>query len=339
MFRLLLNCEPQKNTLFRINPSKIKKTCKKLKNIAQNRFERCFDQNQPKIKRPEKPTFKNMTRLTLLFFVIISTISPAQDNPAYTIFESGGNTVSYNKMINAAEKADVVFFGEEHNDAISHWLELQVLKSLYQKDGKLTLAMEMFEADDQIVLNEYLKGTIEESHLLKEAKIWNNYKTDYRPLVEFAKEKKLNVVASNVPRRYANLIYRKGIESLDSLAPEAKNWIAPLPITIDITLPGYQNMIKTMGAHAKSGSAENMARSQAVKDATMAYYILKNKGNKILHLNGSYHSQNKEGIIWYLNQADKNLKVVTIQVVIQEKTGSLNPENKKLADVLRIQQR
>lgn len=275
-----------------------------------------------------------MTRFISLFFIIISISVAAQDNPAYTIFEYGGNTTSYNKMLAAAEKADVVFFGEEHNDPISHWLELQVLKSLQQKDNKLTLAMEMFEADDQIVLDEYLKGTIEESHLLKEAKIWNNYKTDYRPLIEFAKERKLSVVASNVPRRYANLVYRKGIGALDSLALEAKNWIAPLPITIDLNLPGYQNMIKTMGAHAKSGSAENMARSQAVKDATMAHFILKNKGSKVLHLNGSYHSQNKEGIIWYLNQAEPKLKIVTIQVVIQEKSGSLNPENKKLADYI-----
>lgn len=236
-------------------------------------------------------------------------------------------------MIAAAQKADVVFFGEEHNDPISHWLELQVLKSLYQKDNALTLAMEMFEADDQIVLDEYLQGTIEESHLLKEAKIWNNYKTDYKPLVEFAKEKKLNVIASNVPRRYANLVYRKGVAALDSLAPEAKKWIAPLPITIDLMLPGYQSMITTMGPHAKSGSAENMARSQAVKDATMAYFITKSKG-RVLHVNGSYHSQNKEGIIGYLNTFNSKLKTVTMQIVVQDKVNSLNAENKKLADFI-----
>lgn len=257
----------------------------------------------------------------------------AQDKPAYKLFDASGKEVKYEKMISSLEKAEVVFFGENHNDPISHWLELQVLKSLYEKDKNLTFAMEMFEADDQIVLNEYLAGVIEEQHLLKEAKIWTNYKTDYKPLVEFAKHNKLSVVASNIPRRYANLVYRKGIQALDSLS-EAKQWIAPLPITVDLELPGYKNMIAMMGGHGTKGTAENMAKSQAVKDATMAYFILKNRKGKVYHVNGSYHSQNGEGIIWYLKQTQPSLKIATIHVVEQEKIDTLNAEHKNLADFI-----
>jgi uncharacterized iron-regulated protein len=270
----------------------------------------------------------------LLLFLITSIHCLGQEKPAYRLFDSEGKEVRYEKMIKEIEKADVVFFGEQHNDPISHWMELQVMKSLYEKNNQLTLAMEMFEADDQLVLDEYLKGVIEERHLLSEAKVWDNYKTDYKPLVEFAKEKKLHVVASNIPRRYANLVYRKGIPALDSLPAEGKQWIAPLPFEIDLELPGYKSMITAMGPHASAGTAANMARSQASKDATMAYFILKNKKDQVYHVNGAYHSQNGEGIIWYLKKSKRNIKVATIHVAEQSDIEKLLDENKRAADFI-----
>jgi uncharacterized iron-regulated protein len=273
-------------------------------------------------------------KFLLILILLLPFQNFGQEKPAYILFEADGKEMRYDKMIKELAKADVVFFGEEHNDPISHWLELQVLKSLYEKNKDLTLAMEMFEADDQLVLNEYLHGVIEEKHLLSEAKVWDNYKTDYKPLIEFAKEKKLSVVASNIPRRYANLVYRKGIQALDSLPVEAKQWIAPLPVEIDLELPGYKSMIATMGPHASAGTAINMARSQASKDATMAHFILKNKSSQVYHINGSYHSQNGEGIIWYLKKSQPTLKIATIHVVDQDDIEKLNDANKKAADFI-----
>jgi uncharacterized iron-regulated protein len=270
----------------------------------------------------------------LIFFLLLVCFAKAQEKPAYTLFDSNGKEVRYQKMIKSIEDADVIFFGELHNDPIAHWLELEVMQSLYEKDNQLTLAMEMFEADDQIVLNEYLTGVIQESHLLSEAKVWNNYKTDYKPLIEFAKEKKLPVVASNIPRRYANLVYRKGVTAIDSLSQEAKSWIAPLPVEIDLNVACYKNMISSMAPHASSGSAENMARSQAFKDASMAYFILKNKRGKVYHVNGAYHSQNGEGIIWYLKKTQPNLKIATIHVAEQTQIESLEETNKDAADFI-----
>lgn len=268
----------------------------------------------------------------IVFCLVLSTSAFAQEVTPFKIFDADGKEVKFSKAMSGLAKADVVFFGEQHNDPISHWLELRVLKALYEKDPKLALAMEMFEADDQIPLSEYLTGTIEERHLLKEAKMWDNYSTDYKPLVEFARSKKLPVIASNVPRRYANLVYRKGISSLDSLPPLAKEWIAPLPIAIDLELACYKNMIASMGGHSAAGSAENMARSQAVKDATMAHFILKNKGRKIYHVNGAYHSQSGEGIIWYLRNS--GLTTATMQVIEQESVDELEDKNKKLGDYI-----
>jgi uncharacterized iron-regulated protein len=259
----------------------------------------------------------------------------AQDKAAFKLFNKEGKAIDYQKMINELAKADVVLFGEMHDNSINHWLELQVAKDLYAINPKLTLGFEMFEADNQLVLDEYLTGVIEERHLLSEAKVWDNYKNDYKPLIEFCKSQKLKAIATNVPRRYANLVYRKGIDALTSLPEEARRHIAPLPIEIDLELPGYKNMISTMGGHGGPGSGENMARSQAVKDATMAHFIVQNLSAGIfIHYHGAYHSQNFEGIYHYLKKAKPSLKIVTIHPVSQDTVDKLSDENKSTADFI-----
>jgi uncharacterized iron-regulated protein len=115
--------------------------------------------------------------------MLVGLFAQSQDKPAYKIFTKEGKSVDYEKMIKELTKADVIMFGEQHDNSIIHWLELQVTKDLYDKNNNLILGFEMFEADDQIVLDEYVTGVIEERHLLNEAKVWDNYKNDYKPLV------------------------------------------------------------------------------------------------------------------------------------------------------------
>lgn len=273
-----------------------------------------------------------MKKLLVCCFLTATLITHAQDKATYKVFTKEGKPSDFTTMMKDAAKADLTFFGELHDNSIAHWLELQVMKDLFAQRGSVTLGMEMFEADNQIILDEYLSGLIDEKLLLSEAKVWDNYKNDYKPLVEFAKENKQRVIATNVPRRYANIVYKKGIDQLNTIAPEAKNWIATLPITINLTLPGYKSMIDQMGGHGAPGSADNMARSQAVKDATMAHFILKNKIFPFLHVNGSYHSQNFEGIVWYIKKADAKMKIITLQVVEQKDINQLEDANKGLAD-------
>lgn len=271
----------------------------------------------------------------LVCCLLISTLfTYAQDKATYKIFTKDGKSSDFTTMMAASAKADITFFGELHNSSLTHWLELQVLKDLLAQRGTVTLGMEMFEADNQIIIDEYMAGLIDEKLLLNEAKVWDNYKTDYKPLVEFAKENKQRVIATNVPRRYANIVYKKGIDQLNTLTPESKQWIATLPITIDLTLPGYKSMIDQMGGHGAPGMADNMARSQAVKDATMSHFILKNKFFPFLHVNGSYHSQNFEGIVWYIKNEDPKIKIITIQVVEQDNISALEDANRGLADFI-----
>lgn len=270
----------------------------------------------------------------LLIVLFISTLAIAQDKPAYLLYNKEGKQVKYSKLEKALAGKDVVLFGEYHNSPISHWLELEVTKSLYALDSTVVQGAEMFEADDQVILNEYLEGKIDSKLLDAEAKLWSNYDTDYKPLVEFAKAHQLPFIATNIPRRYARIVSKKGLEALDSIATEAKAWIAPLPIEVDLSQPGYKNMIETMGAHMP-GNVENMARAQASKDATMAYFILKNLDNgPFIHYNGSYHSNNYDGINYYLKKGKPEIEILTISTVKQDDINSLAEENKDLADFI-----
>lgn len=81
----------------------------------------------------------------------------AQDKPAYKLFNQKGKAVKYSKMLKEIQTADIVFFGEQHTDPISHWMQFEITKDLFEiKKKDLTIGAEMFEADQQLVLDEYL---------------------------------------------------------------------------------------------------------------------------------------------------------------------------------------
>lgn len=266
-----------------------------------------------------------------LLILSLSTAVFSQNKPAYKLYNAKGKTVSYKKMIKTMSQANVVLFGELHNNPIAHWLQLEATTDL-SKQRKLILGAEMFEADNQTQLNEYLAGEINQKAFDTVARLWNNYPTDYKPLVDFAKENKFKFIATNIPRRFASGVYRGGFESLEALSAEEKSWVAPLPIKYDATLPGYIKMKEMMGGHG----GDNLPKAQAVKDATMGHFILENREESklFIHYNGAYHSDNYEGINWYLNQGVPNLKVVTVSVVEQDDIKKFNTEEKLKADFI-----
>lgn len=262
---------------------------------------------------------------------ILFSLSIYSQKPAYVIYNAKGKKVSYKKMIKNLNQKDIILFGELHNNAIAHWLELEVTKDIH-KNKTVTLGAEMLEADNQTQLTNYVNGVIDAKTLDTVARLWPNYNTDYAPLVNYAKKNKLHFIATNIPRRYANLVYKKGFKSLDTLNAQEKEWIAPLPITFNSELPTYKNILKMMGDH---GTPE-LVMAQAIKDATMAHFILKNyKANTtFIHYNGAYHSNNYEGILWYLKNENNTLNYATISTVNQEDLTKLKEEHLNIADYI-----
>ena len=238
------------------------------------------------------------------------------DRPAYRLFDRHGAETRYGAMLDHLAASAIVLFGELHDNPIVHWLELEVTKDLFARVGKrLVVGAEMFEADDQIIIDEYLSGVIGDASLAEEAKVWHNYETDYRPILEFAHDHGIPFIATNIPRRYASLVAVHGLGALEKLPAQVKEWMAPLPIRLDRTSPTYHRLLDVGKAHGIEG--ENFFAAQAIKDATMAHFILVNRSSEqlFLHLNGEFHSQTYSGIFWYLTQAHPDLAISTITSV------------------------
>lgn len=277
-----------------------------------------------------------MKLLVSLIFIILEIRSSGQDKPAYRIFTGEGKKSDYEQVIKEISRADVIFFGEQHDNPVAHWLELEITRSLFESKGKnLILAAEMFETDNQILIDEYFAGIIKESSFEGEARLWKNYGTDYKPLLNFAKEKSLRFVASNIPRRYASAVASGGFEALEKVSAEGLKYIAPLPIEYDPELKCYKDMLSMSGG-PEGHSSPNLPKAQAIKDATMANSILRywHKGDLVIHYNGSYHSERHQGILWYLNKYNHDIKSVTISTVLQDDISKLNDESMGLADFI-----
>ncbi|HZJ74505.1 MAG TPA: ChaN family lipoprotein [Perlabentimonas sp.] len=279
-----------------------------------------------------------MKKIALLLVACLVFLGTSAQSPnAYKIFRSSSEPISFNEMVNELALTDIALFGELHDNPIAHWLQIELCHRLNDKEKALVLGAEMFETDNQLILDEYLTGLISQRRFEGEARLWNNYKTDYKPLVEFARENSIPFIATNIPRRYASMVASGGFEALDSLTAEAKKYIAPLPVEYNPALPGYQDMLSMMGMPGKASSkSENFPKAQAIKDATMAWSIANNyeEGKLFIHFHGTYHSNNYEGIVWYLNRYKPNVVQKTIATVLQATTNELSEDNKNLADYI-----
>ena len=273
-----------------------------------------------------------------IFPIIISVIlfidfaEVGTEKPAYLLYNKDGDVIEYSTLLEQSQASDLIFFGELHNSAIAHWLQYELARDLAEVDSRnLHIGMEMFEADQQVLIDEYFSGHISQRSFESDARLWNNYQTDYKPIVEFARDNRLKVVATNIPRRYASSVYMQGMDALESLDNQAKNWMAPLPIQVDKELQSYKNIAEAARGHG----GDNLIYAQAVKDATMAHFILLNMGinDRMLHLNGSYHSNDWEGIVWYITETVKGYDILTINTITRDDIHDVDPDDFISADI------
>ena len=237
----------------------------------------------------------------------------------FRAFDGKGNPVTIDQIVKAIGETDVVFLGEQHDDGVGHAVQAEIFKRTVEQYGakrRIALSLEMFERDNQIVINEYLNGQITEAHFMSSSRPWPNYKTDYRPLVELAKEKRLSVIAANAPRRYINMVSRNGRAALNSLTKPAKEWIAPLPYgEPSSTYAAKFKALMGPSPEAQMGIDKILA-SQSLWDATMANsvakYLKSNKGSLVVHLNGAFHTESRLGTVEHLLKYRRKAKVLVV---------------------------
>lgn len=254
----------------------------------------------------------------MIFVMLLSCFTDfAQDSMSvhYKIYDTKTKQIiSIDKIVTDMVDADVLFFGEEHNDSAGHYLENKIFRALHAAYGdKVVLSMEMFETDNQIALNDYLQGFIDEARLARDTRLWSNYK-DYRPMVEYAKQNHLPVIAADPPRRYVSLVTKRGMKALDSLSKDAKQFLPPLPYD---TLSGrYREKFMDIMKGSPGSTSQNIYYSQSLWDAGMSYSIYKflkaNKHKKVFHCVGGFHTEEKLGTVAQLQMRNKKLKILNI---------------------------
>jgi uncharacterized iron-regulated protein len=265
-----------------------------------------------------------MRYLTALLLMSLPFMTVGQQNQPqhYKIYStSQQKLVSVDDVLAGLDKADILFFGEEHNDSTCHVLEYLLFKGIDQKyPGKTALSMEMFETDCQEVLNEYLDSLIREKNFITEARAWHNYK-DYRSLIEYAKVGKIPVVAANAPARYVNMVNRMGLSGLEKLDKTARSWLAPMPIDT-ATGTYYNKFLNVMGGHSAMGGMQ-MFQAQNVWDATMGWSIAsfykKHREYKVLQVNGGFHSEDKLGAAAQMKKYAPKARIINIACFSDEK--------------------
>lgn len=293
--------------------------------------------------------------LTLMAFTLGGDKLSEANYRIYSVKQN--KEIKLDQIVSDMKEYDVIFFGEEHNDSVGHFLEEELLKKMNEAYGsKVALSMEMFETDCQLVMNEYLQGLIREKNFKKEARAWSNYR-DYRPMIEFAKEKKLDVIAANAPARYVNLAARKSRNALFGLSDLAKSYLPPLPY--DTATGAYYEKLTGI-SHTPSSSKATTVKdtvkappmpafqmpaygihSQSLWDATMAFsistYYNAHPGTKIMHVQGRFHSDEGFGVVTQLKKYNPKIRILIISTGSDESFPKVDyTEYKTLGDYIII---
>lgn len=272
-------------------------------------------------------------KASVLFFLPLALGAQPNETSQIRIFDSvSKKEISQEILESKVRDADAVLIGEEHDDTAGHVWQLETLKRLSEK-FPFALSLEMLERDQQRILNEFLRGELTEKGYLNGTVFWPNYLSDYHPLVEYAKSKKLPVIASNVPRRYANLVSQKGLSSLFRLRSP---FLPPRYLIGLHRQEQYESKLKAvLGHHGSTANLGNFMDAQYLWDASMADAIADAfyaTGRKIFHINGRFHSDQGMGVPFRLRQM--GLKVLVISVFPVNQSFGPGEEDFLQAEVL-----
>ena len=267
---------------------------------------------------------KTLLLSTALLCFGTGSVSAAQFSDA-----KSGKELTATQLAQKLTKYDVVFFGEYHDQGEIHKAELDLLQALHKTKGeKLALFMEMFEVDNQAKLDSFLAGSLSEENFLATSRPWPNYKTDYAPLVNFAKEHNMPVVAANVPRFLAAHV-AKNNASTAGIEAQYQKW---LPKHTYAPEGAYKDkfyaQMNSPEAPMKMPPARLAAvyAAQCLKDdkmaESMAAFSDAHKKMQLLHINGCFHSDGHLGTAQKLETLRPKLKVAVITPLERRQKGT-----------------
>lgn len=255
-----------------------------------------------------------------------SGTEPAQPQTLYDsvlVDSHSSQPVTIDNLARALTSTDVVVIGEYHGHQASHLLQAQLQQRLYQQRPRQVLTLEQFNLDYQPALNSYLAGITGETEMIEDANAWDNYRASYRPLVEFARRHDLPVVAANAPADVVRCVGRTGPDYLERLPTDQRQTLPEQPFR---DTPAYREKFveAISGSHGQGDPSmaermDNTYNAQLLRDNTMAMRILQahqqHPDHQVVHLTGTFHSEQGLGTVALLKQQAPELSVVVISPV------------------------
>lgn len=218
--------------------------------------------------------------------------------PAVAIDLSALKSVA--NVVDAAAGSKIVYIGEYHDRFAHHGIQLQVIKRLHQKGGPLALGMEMFQRPYQNIMDDYINGVIEERTFLKKTEYFKRWGFDYnlyKPILDFAREQKIPVIALNQKKEITEKVSKGGLDSLDD--QERKE----IPLQMDFSDESYRDRLKTIfDQHKGSGDRnfDSFYQAQVLWDETMALsideFMQKHPDHRMVVIAGGGHLAYGSGI-------------------------------------------
>ncbi len=287
-------------------------------------------------------------RLCLLSIIIlslsISVIAQSSYTPHRVYDTKHKRFTDFEAMAAELAKADLVFFGEQHDDTATHRLEIALLEGIARRRPNVIVALEMFERDTQKLVDDYLSNKITEAEFLKDSRPWKNYQPDYKPLIEFAKAKGWKVIAGNIPRRFASVVAKGGLDAVAKI-PEAERKLVAEKFSCP-TDDYFKRFNETMSEHPGDNSPKmepamlhRMYQAQCIKDETMAESIATaaqaSPQALVIHYNGAFHSDFHLGTADRAKQRLSKSTVKVITAIPVENLDSVAPDSdRKRGDYL-----
>ena len=229
------------------------------------------------------PYFSKLCILSLGIILIYTLPSCATEATKISCSEKFSNSQcvdNLNKILPELKKAKVVYLGETHDSSQDHQNQLKILRELHKNNPKIAIGMEMFQRPFQEIINQYIAGKITEAELVEKTEYKNRWGFDwelYAPILRFAKENKVPVLALNTPSEISRKVAKGGIENLSD---EEKKLIPSITeIRLD-NIPYRQMILKAFeqhqsAGHGNSNSANRFFLAQVLWDETMADGIAK----------------------------------------------------------------
>ncbi len=239
-----------------------------------------------------------------------------------------GKTVELDELVAYLKSSEIIFLGEQHDNDAGHEFQLKVIQSLVAQGADVAISMEQFERDVQGVIDDYLANRITEEQFLESSRPWKNYAKHYRAIIEFAKEKRLPVLAANIPRKLAAEIAQDNTIKANQQVFLPRTTTAPEDLY-------WQNFLATMKGHVGAEDSKKLKsfyKAQCMKDDAMAEsitdYIAKNphQPKTVVHLCGHFHSDYGLGTAFRVMQRNPLLRIAVVTMETIPDDGKLETE-------------